>query len=119
MTKVTYQPWKEIIIHEADQFPIETFLAILVLGVPPGGLAPRLLWAHGVAFTTADMPYTEATIKESLQGRVHWSSVEWTLMPEYSPFIEIPETKVRIPVIDVSSSEILSEAAKWLKNRSK
>ncbi len=40
-------------------------------------------------------------------------------MPEFKNFLEIRETKVRIPIINVSANAILSEVAKWLKQSTK
>jgi len=45
MVKITYTPWKEIIIHEAIEFSFEEFIKIRSIGVPTGGLGASLLWA--------------------------------------------------------------------------
>ena len=119
MVKVTYKPWEEVVIHETIQYDLDTLIAHRSLGVPPGGLGGRLLWAEGVAFSHVPMPPTTDIIKENLQGRVHWNSVQWTLMPEFKLFIEISQTKVKVPFVDVSANEILSSVAKWLKKSAK
>lgn len=46
-------------------------------------------------------------IKEQLEGKVHWSSVEWEVMPEYEDGIVIRETNVRVPIITVGANPIL------------
>lgn len=79
----------------------------------------RLLWSEGVAFSHAPMAPTNEVTKETLQGRIHWTSVEWALMPEFKPFIEISQTKVKIPILNISANEILSEVAKALKKSAK
>jgi len=117
--KVNFRPWKEVVIHESIQYNLQNLVIMRSLGVPPGQLGGRLLWAEGVAFSHAPMPATTDVIKESLQGRVHWSSVEWASLPEFKPFLEISETKVRIPILDVSSNETLLAVAKWLKKSAK
>lgn len=119
LVKVNYKPWEEVVIHESIQHTLENLITTRSLGVPPGGLGGRLLWAEGVAFSHSPMPATDDIIKENLQGRVHWNSVAWALMPEFKPFIEIPQTKVRIPILDVSANDILSDVAKWLKKSAK
>jgi len=115
LVKVSFKPWEEVVIHESIQYSLANLVTILSLGVPPGGLGGRLLWAQGVAFSHSAMPATTDIIKENLQGRVHWASVEWALMPEFKPFIEIPQTKVRIPVLNVSTNETLSDVASALE----
>jgi hypothetical protein len=115
LVKVTFRPWEEVVIHESIQYSLDNLVTMRSLGVPPGGLGGRLLWAEGVAFSHAAMPPTEDIIKEMLKGYVHWNSVEWALMPEFKTFIEIPQTKVRIPVLNVSTNETLSDVANALK----
>lgn len=117
--KVNYKPWEEIVIHESIQYSLENLVTMRSLGVPPGGLGARLLWAEGVAFNHNPMPPTTDVIKENLQGRIHWNSVEWALMPKFKQFIEISQTKVKVPILNVSTNEILSAVAKWLKTSAK
>ena len=119
MVKVNYKPWEEVVIHESIQYTLENLVTIRSLGVPPGQLGGRLLWAEGVAFNPGGMPPTTDIIKENLQGRVHWSSVEWAVMPEFKSSIEITQTKVRIPILNVSANETLSAVAKWLRKSAK
>ena len=119
MVKITYAPWKEIIIHEAIEYPLKEFINIRSVGVPTGGVGKPLLWAEGVVFTRAVMPPSPDMVKENLEGRIHFSGIEWALMPQFKSFVEIMETKVKIPVINVSSNAILSEVAKWLKQSAK
>lgn len=119
MVKVTYAPWKEIIIHEAIEYPLKELIDIRSIGVPTGGIGKPLLWAEGVVFDRAVMPPSPDMIKENLEGRIHLSGVEWALMPQFKSFIEIMETKVKIPVVNVSSNAMLSDVAKWLKQSAK
>ena len=55
--------------------------------------------------------------KELLQGKVHWIVLEWALMPQYEQVIPIEEINAKIPVINVSTTTILCEAAKALKGQ--
>lgn len=119
LVRVSFKPWEEVIIHESIQYSLENLVSIRSVGVPTGQLGGRLLWAEGVAFNHTGMAPTREVVKEKLEGRIHWNSVEWALMPEFKPFIEIPQTKVRIPILNVSSNEILSEVAKFLKKTAK
>lgn len=115
MIKVTFRPWEEVIIHEAIKYSLPDLLRLAGFGVQPGGLAAPLHWAEGVVFQFVPMPPTDDVVKESLQGKVHWLSVTWALMPEYRNVIPIADINAKIPVIDMSATDALCEVAKALK----
>jgi len=115
LVRVVYAPWEEIVIHEPVKHSLDDLVNMQTLGVEPGALGRNLVWAEGVAFTHEGMPPTTDVIKEQLQGRVHWSSVRFALMPEYKDVIVIKETNVKVPIINVSNNPILKTAATWLK----
>lgn len=119
MVKIIYKPWEEIIVHEAIEYSFEEFIKMRSVGVPTGGLGNPLLWAEGVVFVRSVMPPSPDMIKENLEGRIHISGIEWALMPQFRNIVDIFETKVKIPIINVSSNAILSEVAKWLKQSAK
>ena len=119
MVKITHAPWKEVIIHEVIELPFDEFINKHSVGVPTGGMAHPLLWAEGVVFNRAAAPPSPEMIKENLEGKVHLMGVEWAPMPEYRSIVEIHETKVRIPIVNVTATEILREVAKWLKQSAK
>ena len=116
MVKITIKPWEEIIIHENIQHKLDDFIKICSVGVQSGGLAQPLLWAEGIVFRSSPMPQTNAVSKEMLENKVHWSSVEWAVMPNYQQVIMINEINARIPVINVSATTILRDVAKTLKD---
>ena len=76
-----------------------------------------LHWAEGVVFRVGHMQPTDEVIREQLQGKIHWGSVEWALMPQLKNVILIAEINAKIPVIDVSKNAIFCEAAKALKEQ--
>jgi hypothetical protein len=115
MVKVTFKPWEEVVIHENIQYNYEDFIKLCSIGVQPGGLAPPLRWAEGIVFRVGAMPPTDGVTKEMLEGRVHWSSVEWAIMPKYQQVIMISDINAKIPIINVSSTAILCDVAKALK----
>ena len=119
LVKITYAPWKEIVIHEIIEHALDELIHTQAIGVPTGGIGRPLLWAEGVLFNRATMPMSPEMIKEGLGGRVHFSGVLWARMPQFRKIVEIKETKVRIPVVDVTANEILSEVAKWVKKTAK
>lgn len=107
IVKVTYKPWEEIIIHGSIRYSLDDLVKIRSLGVPPGGLGHRLVWAEGIAFSHNAMPPTDEVVKEQLEGKVHCSGGEWEVMPEYEDSIVIRETNVRVPIITVGANPIL------------
>jgi len=113
--KVTFKPWEEVVIHETIKYTLSDLITRSSLGVQPGGLAPLLNWAEGVAFNYQPMPMNDEITIELLQGKVHWNAVGWALMPEYKNVIPIADINAKIPVIDVSANAILCEIAKALK----
>jgi hypothetical protein len=119
MVKVTFKFWDEVIIHESIQLSYEDMVKRHSLGVQPGGLAPPLRWAEGVAFVNDSMPPTDEIVREQLQGKIHWSVVQWALMPQYKNVIPITDISAKIPVINVSDNNILCEVAKALKATAK
>lgn len=109
---------KEVIILECSEFDRPEELA-KIAGIAIVAEQPlALLWADGVLFTyTLLMSDSTEMFQEALKGKVHWSNVTFTLMPQ---FREVIETKgLTIPVIDASRNEMFVSVAKWLKRRSK
>jgi len=117
MVKITYQPWEEIVIHEAVEYSLAALLEMQSLGVPPGSLGRSLMWANGVAFSYAAMPATDDIVAEQLKGRMHWGSVVFAMMPNYENAILLQEVNVRIPVVDVSGNPTLYAVTRWLRER--
>jgi len=117
MVKVTFKPWDEVIIHESIYYSLPDLVKLCSIGVGPGGLAGALKWAEGVVFRVGGMPPTDEVVREQLEGRIHWSSVEWALLPKYQDVIPIREINANIPIINVSRNIILSEVAKVLKKQ--
>lgn len=119
LVKITFKPWEEVVIHESIHYSFEDLVKLCSIGVQPGGLAAPLQWAEGVIFRFVAMPPTDEVVREQLQGKVHWSAVEWALMPAYKNLIMISDINAKIPIINVSATAILCEVAKELREQSK
>jgi len=117
LVKVTFKPSEELIIHESIQHSLSDLIKLCSVDVQPGGLGGPLSWAEGVIFRFSRMTPTDEIVRELLQGKVHWNVVEWALMPQYKQVIPIEEINAKIPVIKVSTTTILCEAAKALKEQ--
>ena len=114
MVKITYRPWNEIIVHEYIRYELDDLLKLRSMGVSPGGLGSRLLWIDGIALDIRLMLGTESVIKEQFEGKVHWSSITFALMPEFKSVITV-EGNIRIPIINVSDNPNFIAAAEWLR----
>jgi len=114
LVKFEYQPWKKIVVHDIVKVPLELLLSTHSIGVPEGGVGRPLTWVDGILFELITMPATEDIVREQLDGKVHWSSLSYTIMPNYQQSFTMPGN-VRIPVINVSDNQVLREMARWIK----
>jgi len=114
--KVRYEPFKEIVIKEVVEYPsVESMARFLGAYLRAGQLIiPN--WTEGVLFCYFPLPLTtDDLVKEYFEGRVYWSTVIFTVMPEYRDVLKIDA--VEVPVIDVSHNPSLRRVARWLKTR--
>jgi hypothetical protein len=117
LVKVTFKPWEEVVIHLSIYYSLEDLTKVNSMGVRPGGLAPPLQWAEGVLLRFATLPPTDEVVRENLHGKIHWSVVEWALMPTYQNIIPIADINAKIPIINASANAVLREVAEALKQR--
>lgn len=115
--KIIYRPAKEIVILDFFQFSrdaLDQMFARLI----HSGLPVMAQWAEGLIFVYFPLaPDTEELMENYLKGRIFWSSVNFALMPKYSPSIRVGG--LEIPVLDVSGHPVLVEVARWLKKHAK
>jgi hypothetical protein len=50
------------------------------------------------------------------EQKVYWAFVSYALMPQYKPIIETKE-RIMVPVIDMSTSNLFTKVAQWLKEQ--
>ena len=113
--KITYQPPREIVIMDYFQFSKEN-LSQMFAKIIHSGLPIVAYWAEGVLFIYFPlMPDTNDLMENYLKGKIYWSSVNFALMPKYSPSIKV--SGLEIPVVDVSEHPVMRETAKWLKKQ--
>lgn len=115
--RVIYRPAKEIVILDYFQFSrdaLDQMFARLI----HSGMPIMAHWAEGLIFIYFPLvPETDELMENYLRGRIFWSSVNFALMPKYSPSIRVGG--LEIPVLDVSNHPVLAEVARWLKKRAK
>ncbi len=119
MVKIIYEPWKTIVIHDIVQYDLRMLIHLHGLGVQAGQLGRPLKWANGIAFDNIPMPPSEEIIKDQIQGKIHWSGLSFAFMPKHKQMIEIPEGKIRIPILNLSNNMIFRDMAEWVKKRFK
>ena len=115
MVEFEYQPWKTIIVHEVVKFPLQHFLSTHSLGVQQGGIGRPMVWADGLVFDKGVFRDTDDIINEKLEGKVHWSSLNYAIMEKYQSEFKV-EGNIRIPVVDVSDNVVFKKMAVWIKN---
>jgi len=119
MVDIIYEPWKTIVIHEIVQYDLQMLIHLHSLGVQPGQLGRPINWANGVAFVQRSMPPTDEVVKEQINGKIHWSSLAFAFMPDHKQVVEIPDGKIRIPILNLSDNEIFRDMAEWIKKHYK
>ena len=114
--KVSYEPPKEIIIHEILAYDNSVNLvSTLTMGMSNRHLPP-IHWANGVVSAFSTIPLTESMSKELLDGKIHWSHVSCANMTGYQPIISSAESsESKIHVINQNSNLTMSEVARFLK----
>ena len=91
MTKITYMPTEEVVVHrvlESDDKVIffeDIVKQILVKEIP---VIPTVNWIDGIAFAILGFPDTEDVVREELKGRIHYSAVLFTKI-SYQPEIVV------------------------------
>lgn len=117
LVKVTYSPFKEVVIKEYVRFDKLDDLIFIFAQFRGSGMPVSLNWANGIVFSFVqlDPAASEELIEEYLQGKVYWVTVIFALMPHYKPLVEIQKTPV--PVINMNYNAIYREVADWLKQQ--
>ena len=106
---------KNIFTFECTEFSKDEFFKRMGL-VVRSKQSIQLNWAEGVIFTASPyQPQSDIIVKEALKGNIYWSSVLFSLMPEYKPSLKFGAFEV--PVSDQTRNTTLRQVAKWLKER--
>jgi len=119
--KITFEPFKEIVIKEYTKFEKLQDLVYAFAQLRAVGQPVSLNWAKGIVFTHSVMPpdTSELVAEDFLKGKLYIISVNFALMDKYEPSItyKSPQGEIAVPIINVSSSSLLSELTKWLKTQ--
>ena len=114
---VSYEPFKEIVIMERTSFSTPEKLARFV-SIIAGGKLAGLYWVDGMVFLYFPLLASSQIVAKELieKGKLYWSFIGYSIMPKYAPTIETKD-KMIIPVVDMSSDQVLQTVAGWLKEQ--
>ena len=114
---VSYEPFKEIVIMERTSFSTPEKLARFV-SIIAGGKLAGLYWVDGMVFLYFPLLASSQIVAKELieKGKLYWSFIGYSIMPKYAPTIETKD-KMIIPVVDMSSDQVLQTIAGWLKEQ--
>jgi len=122
MFKITYQHWKELIIHEIIEYKPEEFFASVIQAVLSRGSGytiPELNWVDGVILSSSPFPDTREIIEDKLKGILHYAAVEFALYPNYKPEVIVESGGSRhIKLKKLENNPIFTQLAKFLKEGS-
>ncbi len=115
--RISYQPFKELVIMHCAKFnnieELARFTAIIT-----GGKIAGLYWAEGIAFIYVPlMATTNVTAKELIENRrIYWTFVGYAPLQKFIPRVETKE-KMIIPLLNLETDPFFKQVAKWLKER--
>jgi len=111
-----------MVIHEILEYSIEDLCANKVLQILQSGAAgiiPSLGWASGVAFTAVPFPDSDDIVREKLKGIIHYSAVEYALLPEYRTELQakVGDSTYPVKIIKVDQNPLFVELGRFLRER--
>lgn len=116
--EITIEPWKELFIHEVLELKFEDWLSQIIASArSAGGGIPTIFWAGGIAFHFTTFPDTDTIVQEKLKGRIHYSSVTFSIKEKFER--QVIREGGAVNFTDVSHNEVFSKLSEKLKERSK
>ena len=116
--EIIIEPWNQLVIHEVLELRFEDWITQIIASArSAGGGIPTIFWAGGVAFHFATFPDTDTIVQEKLKGRIHYSSVTFTVKEKFEK--QIIREGGAVNFTDVSHNDIFSKLTEKLKTQSK
>jgi hypothetical protein len=79
MVEITYMPWKKFVLHEViEQSNKQFFEWFMEEALSQSNITPSVPWSNGVAFVVSNFMETPETVREKLNGVIHYASVNFT-----------------------------------------
>jgi len=114
IAKIEVKPWIKLTVHEVIKNTVDRMVKTQAMTIRISGETVPLQWAGGILFRSAPFPETDETVKEMMQGRLHWMAVEFAPMEKHTPLIRDTDTNTEVPIVDVSYNKIFLKMAKQL-----
>ena len=119
MTKITFSPAQELVVHEVVAMERDDLLRERIT---PSGSMP-LYWCNGILFGFSSVPMTEEIVREYLRGKIHWLEVHFARMDKHVPALSFESEEYKatmsVRIVDTSASLLHSEFVSWLKENVK
>ncbi len=117
MVEIVYMPWKKFIIHEIIEQQNKSFFEwFMGEALSQNNIAPSVPWSNGIAFVVSNFMETPETVKEKLNGVIHYASVNFTRIGQQASF---PVTMKDLSKYSVSlvanENQDFHELAAWLR----
>ncbi len=112
--EIEIKPWSKLTVHEVLKTTIENLVKTQSIAIQSSGQVVPLQWAGGILFRSEGFPVTDEIAKEMLQGRLHWVSVEFAPMENFTPTLRDTVSNVEVPVVDFSYNKIFLTLAQQL-----
>ena len=119
MVEIEYRPYQKIVVHEIRKLEAGAFLRTVVEQVEAQKQSgtPVINWVDGIAFSIGMFPPTPETIRENLNGVVHFAIVnfaETSFQEDKRAIINGREFPVKMR--HVTDNPDFVELAKFLKS---
>ena len=116
--EVSHDPRKKVIIHEMSIYDApEQLIRSNALGAPPNAVI-FFKWVNGVLFNFTPLPLGGDPVitQETIDGKLHWDHVSFTLMPEYQERLQFDGIQAQILVVDVTPNETFRAIGVFLRD---
>ncbi len=115
---IIIEPWKQLVIHEILELRFEDWITQIIASArSAGGGIPTIFWSGGVAFHFTTFADTETTIQEKIKGKIHYSSVTFSIKEKFEK--QVIREAGAVNFTDVSHNEIFSSLTAKLRSMSK
>ena len=113
LVQIRLEPWKEIIFHDAQQLPLKELLHLQDMSIELAQTVTPMTWSDGVLYSTTPMLDSEELGLEQMEGKVHFSSIFFSFMPNYVKSVR--SGRIDIPILDLSYNTIAKAISSWVK----
>ena len=117
MIKISYDPFKELVIKEYVRYEKLEDLIYIFAQLRAGGAPVALNWCDGLVFFYSPLPpENDKVMLDYLNGKVYWDNITFAKMLEYKPIVETKE-KVQVPVLNATANPTIRRVVEWLKQQ--